>query len=308
MLITIAIPTFNNVATISKAINSCITQLEANQVELLVVNNNSSDGTAEILKKYETSGQIRVIKNEFTVNLFENHNVCFRNALGRYVLFCHSDDALDPRAIEIIKRQLAFRNYPDKYVLWGHSLFRDFSQSIINANFRVGELFSGVVAVKPFLFGGLTPSGTCYSRNFIDYGGFLPAKLKITPSDASSMILLAIKSFRFEMMEEIVFSRTSASTLKGVFSEKNILDSYVDAFDALTLKVGGEIFSELIAQADSMKAFPVFFYCYLLSMQPKLGLRSVFKRVIRRPLILRSKQLRASIFGAIFNQKTASSK
>ena len=185
-LITIAIPTYNNEKTIRKAIDSCLSQNDLEDCEILVVNNASKDSTGEILASY--GDKVRVVTNDETVSLFENHNVALKHSLGRYVIFCHSDDVLYPDATQILKRRFVELHYPAKFICWGHSHFRDFSASLIKCGFGTGRVFAGQYAVTPFLHGGLTPSGTCYSRSFFDVGGFLPVQHRLAPSDASSMV------------------------------------------------------------------------------------------------------------------------
>ncbi len=111
LLITIAIPAYNNERTIQKTIDSCLKQETNINYELLIVDDASTDNTAKILTQYNDK-KLRVITLEERVPLIENHNICFQNALGKYVLFCHADDALEDHALETFAKILKKRNYP----------------------------------------------------------------------------------------------------------------------------------------------------------------------------------------------------
>lgn len=212
IIFTIAIPTYNNEKTISNAIESALFQNYAYNYEILIVNNASTDNTLNVIKQFKDD-KIRVISNDSTVTLFENHNICFENAKGKYVLFCHSDDELYPIALQTLHNVIEKRNFPTRYIVWGHSLFRDYYRCLVNSNQRINEMFSGEQALKTFLYGGLTPSGTCYSKDFIlSIGGFQKFERKATPGDWSIMIHAAIEGCEFEMIDRLIFKREYAST------------------------------------------------------------------------------------------------
>lgn len=262
LLFTIAIPTYNNESTIRKTISSCLNQETGVAYEVLVVNNASDDGTRDVIDSYEDE-KIRVVTNKKTVSLFENHNVCLRNAIGKYIVFCHADDQLEGHAIKTLALKLERRLYPKKYVTWGHSMFRDYSANLIDkAGFSYNELIIGQYAPLAMLFGGLTPSGTCYSReSFLQAGGFLKVD-KTAPSDFTTMIYLAMNGFGFEMMDEMIFWRDDASTApKGGGEETRLyLQSLDEAFKYFIEKVDREARSELIQMSAKLESKPIPFY------------------------------------------------
>lgn len=266
ILFTIAIPTYNNEKTIEAAISSCLNQDTDVAYEVLVVNNASQDNTANILSQFNDE-KMRVVTNEETVSLFENHNVCIKNALGKYIIFCHSDDSLEDHALKILADKLEKRLYPKKYVVWGHSMFRDYSTYFIKkAGCSYNEMVVGMLAPQALLHAGLTPSGTCYSRDsFLEMGGFLDV-IGTAPSDMTTMIYLAMNGFRFEMMDEMIFRREDASTApKG--DEQAYLQSLDDAFQYFIKKVSREEISKLIQFSSGQEVKPLYFY-YAISQDP----------------------------------------
>lgn len=231
MLFTIAIPTYNNANIVTKAINSCLDLDFDEEYEILIVNNASTDNTKEILKKFENEKKIRIIENKETVDQFQNHNICFQEAKGKYVLFCHSDDELKRDSLNTLKKKLEERNYPEKYIVWGQSMFRDFYGFLRELNISYNTIISGERAILFFSIpNGLTPSGTCYSRNSIlKIGGFYKMFSKTTPNDWTIMLNAALNEFEFEMIDKMLFIRKFASTAIKVSNEQRRIDMF-DAF------------------------------------------------------------------------------
>ena len=88
-----------------------------------------------------------------------------------------------------------------------------------------------------FFRGGLTPSGTCYSRkSLLEFGGFLNVNHKLAPSDLVTMWKLAVNYFEFEMVDRVFFNREFASTASGSnYSYSNIKESFSDAISCLKI-------------------------------------------------------------------------
>ena len=235
MKYTIAIPTYNNEKTIQASVESALSQVGGFEYEVLVVNNMSTDSTLQKLQNLQKKYDFRLVDNEKHVSLFENHNVCLMEANTKYVLFCHSDDVLYDDALIKIDASLNKYNYPQKIVCWGRSLFKDFYSNYSKVA-RLNTIISGFFVQELFQNGGLTPSGTCYSReSFLKSGGFLHMKDRITPSDMTSMIKYSLDGGEFLMIDRILFERTFASTAANI-SEEQKFNSYQDAMGEL-LKV-----------------------------------------------------------------------
>ena len=298
---TIAIPTYNNEATVANAIRSALGQDYRGDYEVLVVNNASTDGTLGQAEQFVPDPRLTIVTNESTCSLYANHNVCLQQAKGDYVLFCHSDDTLDPGALRSIHRALEQRGFPRRIVMWGHSLYIDFYDELNNAGFRAGQLFSGIVAARAFFDMGLTPSGTCYCRSIADHGGFLVTAAKAAPSDASSMVLAALNGFRFEMIEDIIFFRYTASTATHGRPFTEIISAHEDAFRLLFSKLNHSTVDTLIAQ-NSQRTRPSLLFLNSVSILfPAKALRKVLIYVLRRPFSIRGQAMRAILYRIVKN-------
>jgi len=292
ILITIAVPAYNNENSISKTIDSCINQKTNIEYEILIVDDASTDTTPQIITEYDN--KIRIVTLDDRVPIMDNHNNCLKYATGEYVLFCHADDILEDHAVETVARKLKQRNYPKKYILWGHSLFRDSYLIVKQAGFNVNEMMVGEYASTMFIFGAVAPAGTCYSREgMLEIGGFLQANHRLAPSDITSMIYCAFEGFRFEMMDEMIMIRTYASTATESKLEI-ILESLDDAFKQLIDMTKKSDIQSLISKSMRFTSRPYRFY-YALA-QDKVFAEQI-KKIVRReiivnPMLLRNKMIR----------------
>ena len=98
-LLTIAIPTFNRCHLLRDLLAALEPQLQAHpEVELLVSDNASTDGTQALLESYRPGlgSQLRVHRHPANLGSDENFVFCFEQARGRYVWICGDDDILVP--------------------------------------------------------------------------------------------------------------------------------------------------------------------------------------------------------------------
>lgn len=89
---TIAIPVYNRVDLIADCVASALAQPVAG-LEVLVVDNCSTDGTWELLQRLDDR-RLRLVRNERNLGLFGNFNRCLELAQSPYLRFLCSDDRL----------------------------------------------------------------------------------------------------------------------------------------------------------------------------------------------------------------------
>lgn len=224
MLFSILVPTYNNGATIYGTISSALEQDYNGEYEVIVVNNASTDNTLEVLRSFKDK-KLKIYSNNKTVHMFENHNLCLQYAKGDYVLFCHSDDRLLPSALSIITKRLVERNFPQRYMLNGRSMFADFSYTTHcwGINIPYNTPISGMWAKYVFLNCAFSPSGTCYHRESILKMGGFPIIEGTTASDWVFEVDAAFHYWEYEMMDRIFFIRTQASTVSRWSKEEEQL-------------------------------------------------------------------------------------
>jgi GT2 family glycosyltransferase len=72
-------------------------KLDDYQMEVIVVDNNSVDGSKKYLKKTEEQkNQLKVIFNDKNIGYSGGNNVGLKHAVGKYILFLNSDTIVEP--------------------------------------------------------------------------------------------------------------------------------------------------------------------------------------------------------------------
>jgi glycosyltransferase involved in cell wall biosynthesis len=106
--ISVVIPAFNRAHCVGDAVASVLAQT-CKDFEIIVIDDGSTDGTAEVLEKF--GGQIRLLRQD-NRGVAAARNAGIRAACGKWVAFLDSDDRWHPEKLE---RQInALEKYPAK--------------------------------------------------------------------------------------------------------------------------------------------------------------------------------------------------
>ena len=109
-LVSIIMPSYNGSKYIAESIESIISQTYRNW-ELIITDDCSDDGTQDIIKGYASRDErIRVFCFEMNQGSGATRNNCIKEARGRYIAFCDSDDRWLPEKLE---KQIAFMQEHD---------------------------------------------------------------------------------------------------------------------------------------------------------------------------------------------------
>lgn len=108
-LVSICIPVYNRADLIAETISSALSQTYE-PLEILVVDNASTDNTAEVVSQFLYSG-VRYIRNPENLGQFGNLNRCIDLSHGDFIHILHSDDCIPPDFIRICIE--FFNNHPE---------------------------------------------------------------------------------------------------------------------------------------------------------------------------------------------------
>jgi glycosyltransferase involved in cell wall biosynthesis len=98
--VSILIPTYNGARYIEACLDSVLSQTYKD-IEILVVDDGSTDATFEILERYAANDQrIRLVRNEHNLGLVGNWNRCIELAQGEWIKFVFQDDWIEPECLE----------------------------------------------------------------------------------------------------------------------------------------------------------------------------------------------------------------
>lgn len=138
--VSVVIPTFNRLDTIERAIDSVLNQTYGN-VEIIVVDDNSSDGTKLFLQK--TFPQIKIITFESNVGGSKARNAGLIKSSSDFVAFLDSDDLWEPDHLKLGVDYLT-KNHNDGVF----TNFKLFSENKKKSNIINFDLESGVLEQK----------------------------------------------------------------------------------------------------------------------------------------------------------------
>jgi GT2 family glycosyltransferase len=121
--LSIIIVSFNTKAMTLDAISSVVRETQDVSFEIIVVDNNSTDGSADAIEAHPASPQlIRLSEN---IGFARGNNLAAEKATGRYVLLLNPDTVVIDGAID---RLVAFAQAKPRALIWGgRTLFADAS-------------------------------------------------------------------------------------------------------------------------------------------------------------------------------------
>lgn len=97
--VTVIIPCFNSEKYVSETIESVLKQTYKN-IEIIAVDNESTDSTISILQKYKKDIKIRNAPNIWKYSWDEARDVGLKEASGEYIQILSSDDILEEKFVE----------------------------------------------------------------------------------------------------------------------------------------------------------------------------------------------------------------
>ena len=98
MKVSVIVPTYNSEKTLERCLNSLIKQT-LEDIEIIVINDGSTDGTKEILKKYSQKENIRVFNTQ-NKGQSAARNLGLDEASGDYICFLDADDYAESDGLE----------------------------------------------------------------------------------------------------------------------------------------------------------------------------------------------------------------
>lgn len=186
-LVSIILPTHNGQQFLAQSIESCLNQTYKN-IELIIVDDASTDKTPEIIKRYsELDSRIKIITNAKNKKLPRSLNVGHKACSGEFITWTSDDNIYLPQAIE---KMAAFLVENKGVGLVYCDLYYINSEGAITGEFSVGQpsdLVNGNCIGACFLYRrsvflrtGFFSTRLVYAEDF-DYWLRIAAIFKIEP-------------------------------------------------------------------------------------------------------------------------------
>lgn len=98
-MVSVLIPAYNAEKTINRCIDSILYQTYQN-IEIIIANDGSTDGTLSILSDYAEKDKRIIICNQANKGVSAARNTCLKNAHGEYILYVDADDWIESNMIQ----------------------------------------------------------------------------------------------------------------------------------------------------------------------------------------------------------------
>lgn len=110
--VSVLIPTYNSEQTICRALSSVFAQT-LQPIEVIVVDDSSSDGTVSLVKRFCSKlkpGFLKIVELGSNYGVYHARNVGWDMACGEFLAFLDADDSWHPQKLEIQARYMAKHN------------------------------------------------------------------------------------------------------------------------------------------------------------------------------------------------------
>lgn len=120
--LSIVVPVYNYVDIIESNIDSILNQKTEYNYQLIIVDDGSTDGTADVLKKYADNPNVKLIFQK-NAGIGAARNTGINNADGKYLMFVDCDDIVHDDIVETLMNKAYSENYD--MVMCAHNLSKE---------------------------------------------------------------------------------------------------------------------------------------------------------------------------------------
>jgi Glycosyl transferase family 2 len=166
-LFSIVVTTYDRAQIVQRCIDSCLAQSLAD-FEVVVVDDGSTDGTAEALGRYEDP-RIRIVAHDRNQGINPSRHTGVVNARGEWIVVVDSDDELVPHALERLREII--ENLPQGVKVVRSRLVRD--DGSITPAFVPGEPYGYIGRIRWAESEGGQDAGRCLHRSVFDASPYI---------------------------------------------------------------------------------------------------------------------------------------
>ena len=281
-LVSVLIPAYNASKTIERTINSVLNQTYLNY-EILVVDDCSTDNTADIIKKLFLN-KIKFIQHEKNMGEADSRNTLIKNAKGEFFAWLDSDDEWIKKKLEIQIDYMLMNHlevsmtgfnltnkylYNDKVVKFSDVSFIDLKYVVTNGSHSTALFTTLIISKKLVNNIGIIPSNYLL---YVDWHYLL----NITNLTNISVLNMPLSNVFFS------FSKGSKSLFN---SSKNLINNNKKILKNLSLLLRFKFYSLVYRDIASVyfddKKFFSSFVIYLFSflLNPRFPSMIFYKRI-----------------------------
>ena len=134
--VSVIVASYNHAEYLEQRMDSLINQTY-NDIEILVIDDCSTDNSVEVLRKYEFHPKVKLITRDKNGGWVAVSNQGVEMSSGEFVIFANCDDACEPRMIELLVE--AMMTYPTAGISYCKSLMIDEDGKLLGDDFDCRE-------------------------------------------------------------------------------------------------------------------------------------------------------------------------
>ena len=112
--LSVIVPVYNTEKYLERCIDSIVNQTFKN-VEILLINDGSTDNSIEICRRYEKNDERIKLINKQNSGVSETRNIGIENATGEFITFVDSDDEI---ALNMYEQMIGAANEKDADIVF----------------------------------------------------------------------------------------------------------------------------------------------------------------------------------------------
>jgi glycosyltransferase involved in cell wall biosynthesis len=145
MKASIIVTSFNYGSYVERCLRSCLSQnFPANEYEVVLVDDASTDDTRAILEKFKDEPNLRVILNEKNVGVAEASNIGVRASRGQFFVRVDADDYINRDLVSFLTRYLT-ENHDAFCVSCDYFLVDDFGNKLERKYAETSPISCGIM-------------------------------------------------------------------------------------------------------------------------------------------------------------------
>ena len=175
--VSVILVTYNRLEMLREALDSALSQTFNGAIEIIVVDDNSQDGTSEIIQEQYPS--INLISLKQNVGAYMARNLALKQAHGHYIAFLDSDDLWEP---EYLSSQITALEGNTKAFSISSLVSWYLSTDYRDIKSQEPKLKKYTSALHHLLAGGsfiFTPTSVVFPRQVFDEVGFFDETLRV---------------------------------------------------------------------------------------------------------------------------------
>ena len=135
-LVSVVVASYNHADFLIRRMESLVNQTYQN-IEIIVIDDCSPDGSVEILKRYESHPKVKLVVRDENAGWVAVSNQGIELASGEFIIFANCDDACDSLMIERLVQ--AMQDYPSAGIAFCRSLLVDEQDVTLGNDFDIRE-------------------------------------------------------------------------------------------------------------------------------------------------------------------------